>query len=395
MKFSELFESKRNFFHFGKSERIVNWKAVERIKCFAALKNTKQNNIWHKEGDAFAHTKLVTKAMERLLKKRNIDTYSEYWLMMMSAALCHDLGKAETTKWDENKNNWSCKNHGAASARIIRTLFYDEDFELREKVCFMARRHMTLHHIFDNSETIVRDLINLSMGPVTVEDMVLLKEADSFGSKNDEETSDKIAETSKAIRIFGKYHNCLDRPYSFENDWHRLMFFAYKNYLLPSEIGIPKESYDNDFTVYMMLGVPGAGKDWYIEHNLNNIPQLSRDIIRTEIGLEGEKPMGNKSQEEEVTRIFNERMEEYLKNKQSFVINNTNGNKRYRDDFIKKILPHFAKIVYVYCESPSLEENMNRRRGMMPTNVITRMWKEFEFPYKNEYYEICYNVQRP
>ena len=122
---------------------------------------------------------------------------------------------------------------------------------------------------------------------------------------------------------------------------------------------------------------------------------MSRDIIRTEIGLEGEKPMGNKSQEEEVTRIFNERMEEYLKNKQSFVINNTNGNKRYRDDFIKKILPHFAKIVYVYCEAPSLEENMNRRRGMMPTNVITRMWKEFEFPYKNEYYEICYNVQRP
>jgi hypothetical protein len=50
----------------------------------------------------------------------------------------------------------------------------------------MARQHMTLHHIFDKPERTLRALINLSLGPVTVEDMLLLKEADSLGSKNNE-----------------------------------------------------------------------------------------------------------------------------------------------------------------------------------------------------------------
>lgn len=395
MKFSQLFVKVDGIWPFTESHMTVNWVIVEQHPIFADLKKTKQSTIWHKEGDAFTHTKLVAKAMEKLLKKRNVSTFSEYWKMMMAAALCHDLGKAQTTKWDEEKKDWGCKRHGAASARIIRTIFQDEDFELREKVCFMARQHMTLHHIFDKPERTLRALINLSLGPVTVEDMLLLKEADSFGSKNIKDTNKSIEMISEYIRNIARYHDCLDKPYQFKNDWHRLMFFAYpEHYATPDEIGVPEESYKTDFTVYMMLGVPGAGKDWYIEHNLADVPQLSRDLIRTEIGLKGEKPQGNKKEEEKVTEIFNQRMDEYLKNKTSFVINNTNGNKRYRDEFIKKILPHFARIVYVYCEAPSISENFKRRERMMPNKVITRMWNEFEFPYKNEYYDIRYNVQR-
>jgi hypothetical protein len=48
----------------------------------------------------------------------------------------------------------------------------------------------------------------------------------------------------------------------------------------------------------------------------------------------------------------------------------------------------------VYCEAPSISENFKRRERMMPNKVIIRMWNEFEFPYKNEYYDIQYNVQR-
>ena len=142
MKFEQLFVKVNGIWPFTESHMTVNWNLVEQHPIFADLKKTKQSTVWHKEGDAFTHTKLVAKAMEKLLKKRNVSTFSEYWKMMMTAALCHDLGKAQTTKWDEEKKDWGCKRHGAASARIIRTIFQDEDFELREKVCFMARQHM-------------------------------------------------------------------------------------------------------------------------------------------------------------------------------------------------------------------------------------------------------------
>ena len=217
MKLKDLFTYKEGGL-FSKPHYEVNWTKIDHIAPFAELHKTQQSSVWHQEGDAFTHTKMVTKAMEKLLKKQRIDPTSDYWIMMMSAELCHDLGKGCATKWNEDKKEWECKRHGFHSARIIRTLFQDEDFELREKVCFIARHHMTLHHIFDKAERISRALINLSLGPVNVADMILLKEADSLGSKNDEETPKSVAEMSEAIRIQANYLNCLERPYEFDSD---------------------------------------------------------------------------------------------------------------------------------------------------------------------------------
>jgi predicted kinase len=112
---------------------------------------------------------------------------------------------------------------------------------------------------------------------------------------------------------------------------------------------------------------------------------LSRDVIRTEIGLTGEKPQGTKEQEQEVTRIFDERMIEYCKKGESFVINNTNVRKEYRSSYLDKCMPYFPRIIYVYCESPDLKVNKERRRRMMPERIIDRMWNDFEFPEPVEY----------
>ena len=234
-------------------------------------------------------------------------------------------------------------------------------------------------------------------------DMNRLMIADSNGSKNSE-TRKYINAKAHDIETRANEIGCYTSEYKFRSDWYRLEYFAHKDKYeteadipedlvnTPGDIILDANMAEPRFTVYMMVGVPGAGKDWYIEHNLKKIPQLSRDLIRTEIGLTGEKPQGNKQQEEEVTRIFDKRMDEYLKNRTSFIINNTNTNKRYRDSFVSKILPYNARIIYVYCEAPTLNENFKRRAGMMPDTVIKRMWNEFEFPDKTEYYNIIYNV---
>lgn len=399
MRFTDIIDISK-----GYEQCEPKWDVLGNISEFAALKTTKQNTEWHQEGDAWTHTKMVAEQMMKLMTPDVIkEHYPEYRLMMLAAALCHDLGKATTTKWDEEKKNWGCKRHGQESARIIRSLFYEEDFSLREQVCYIARNHMTLHHVFDKPERTDRAVLRLCHGFwVTLEEMRYMKIADSLGSINSLDTPDFVRDFDKRIcEVAEKYGNPSWEFPCFKSDWHRLEYFSNPDkYVVPGDVQVPD---DRDYTpmeVYMMVGLPGSGKDWWIEYELNetvygeNFKILSRDLIRSEIGLKGEKPQGNKQQEQEVTKIFDERMQEYLNTHQSFVINNTNLRSMYRNKFVAECLKHHARIIYVYCEAPSLEVNKKRREGMMPTNVIDRMWKDFEFPDASEYYDIVLNVQR-
>lgn len=105
--------------------------------------------------------------------------------------------------------------------------------------------------------------------------------------------------------------------------------------------------------------------------------------------------MGDKKQESYVTEIFEERMKKYTLENQSFVINNTNVKKSYRDDYRSKILtlrPN-AKFIYVYVEAPSIKVNKERRKGQMPLEVIDRMLNQLEFPYPTEYNELIISKQ--
>ena len=364
-----------------------NWEFIETISEFKKLSQTKQSTVWHQEGDVLTHTKLVTQQMHEQLSL--IDGLTDdYKLMMLSAAICHDLGKGCTTKWDEEKKDWACKRHGQASARIIRTLFYHDDIDLREKVCYMARHHMTLHHIFDKPERTNKALIRMSCGMVTVHDMNILNWCDSMGSKNEMESEETANDRFSKVAATAMDLKCYRERYpDFRNDWHMIEFFRGQDYQMPDEVIVPAESYEPRLNIIVMIGVPGSGKDYYFENECKplGMKMLSRDVIRTEIGLTGEKPQGTKEQEQEVTRIFDERMIEYCKKGESFVINNTNVRKEYRSSYLDKCMPYFPRIIYVYCESPDLKVNKERRRRMMPERIIDRMWNDFEFPEPVEY----------
>lgn len=383
MKFKDIFND----------DLTPNWELIETIPEFNVLSVTEQSSVWHQEGDALTHTKMVAKEMWDYLNSTYVESSESYKLMMMAAAVCHDLGKGCTTSFNKEKNDWECKRHGFESARITRTLFFDEDLELREAVCYICRWHMTLHHIFDKPERTNKALMRLSLGPVTVRDMNVFQMCDSYGSIN-EETREYIYEKTMKIKDAAETLHCyMGSCDAFHNTWHRIKFFLGRDYVNPNEIEVPAESYNPEFEVVVMVGVPGAGKDWYCEHNLPDYKMLSRDIIRSEIGLKGEKPQGNKEQEKEVTRIFDERMKQYCESKTSFVINNTNVRRQYRDGYLEKILPYYPRVKYVYCEAPSLEVNKERRRNMMPEKVIDRMWKDFDYPEGIEYYSMEINKQ--
>ena len=120
--------------------------------------------------------------------------------------------------------------------------------------------------------------------------------------------------------------------------------------------------------------------------------QDSADRYKAELNEISEIDELKKMEQEWIDKL--DKMDEYLKNATTFAINNTNVRKMYRTQFLQKILPYNPRIVYVYCEAPSLDESKKRRERMMPTKVIDRMWNDLDFPDKTEYSEIIYNVQR-
>ena len=348
----------------------VNWPKLDAMPEFVQLASAKQSKQWHKEGTALIHTKLVTNHMIELTDGMR----DEDRRVLVVAAILHDIGKGSTTKFDKNKGDYTSKNHGPVGERIARGLLYDEEFLVRERICDLVRRHMHLHHLFDHEDKIDEVIISLSYGYATVRDFIYLWQADSLGSISGE-TEEQIMETRHLIMgIADRKLKCIDRQHKFKDTFKQ-------RYFLKMEPSKPPKL---TFKAYIMIGLPGSGKNHYIDNNLPHLPSLSRDDIRAEIGLGGEKPQGNKQEEETVTRMLMERLERYCESETSFVINNVNAKLKYRQDFLRKLIQHKAEIIYVYIDTP-IEICKKRRKGQIPEGVIDRMNEHFDMPSPREY----------
>lgn len=363
MKIRDLFKYENNILE-------PDWEFIATIKEFNALKTTPQSNIWHKEGDVWEHTKLVTNKMIEELTILDVEKTSKYYMLMIASALCHDLGKATNTFWSKEKNDYTCKNHGDAGAKIARKLFFEENVDFREKLCSMVRWHMNLHHIFDDKENVTTNLLDLAKKcRVPLHDMLLLNYCDSKGSINDVETDESLHNKMVTIGNICLENNIFNNTYKFiDNEKH-------------------------PFTIFVMIGLPGSGKDTYIKNYLSHLPTVCRDDIRIEMGMKGEKPTGTKEEENEVTNRFNKKMIELCEAKQSFVINNTNLKTQYRNDYRKIYSKYNPYIIYVYVETSSIKINKERREGQMPLSVIDRMIDNFDYPLPSEYHQMLFDIQ--
>ena len=387
---------------FNKKTWLPDLDVIFEIDEFKLMSHCPQSVKWHKEGNVREHTKLVTEHMQNILSINGIKpSDDEYYIMMMSSAICHDLGKPSTTLFDSEKEDYTTRNHGAVGARITRRIFFDEEIMLREKVCYMVRRHMDMHHLYDKgTETATRNIIKLSHGfkGVTVKDLTLLNVSDSLGSVNDIDTDFSIYGKAVKIKNDAERINCYEEPYKFLDDYQKMYYLSNDNYvpLMENPLLTPYRMKGiGEFTVYILIGVPGAGKTYYTQHKLNGKKVISRDIIRSEIGIKGEKPQGNKKQEELVTKIFNEELIKCCKIGKDFVIDNTNVRKLYRDEYKGIILEYKPKIVYIYIEAPDDTTNRKRREGMMSMSVIDKMWNYFDFPELYECSELIIEKQKP
>ena len=405
---------------FGEDGLTPDWDFILSIPQFAAMKGSDHSLEFHKEGDVLQHTKLVVNNAIELVKSADTE-YDIYGISIISewrkqallmAALFHDVAKPVVTYFDTNKNDFTSPNHGEEGAKLTRMILLDLDYDdarQRELIVSMVRTHMIFFHIFDkDTETMKRKLFKFATQDYNdfhcnFLDAYFLHICDCLGSFSTIETG-----VERNLHI-AKVHELGNKKF---DDWFTLEPQMDRIYRLPKmiaqrtiygrawEIGITDVfDKDNTFNVYVLIGAPGVGKTTLYNQLLSYLPIISRDLTRIELGYcgAGEKYLGTKEEEDNVTRCVNKKMIEYAKRNQSFVIDNTHMRQKYRDEIHKQLKDYNARYVYIYIESPSISETIRRRTddfGDKAAAIITRMYQNFEFPWPYEYDELRFIKQQ-
>ena len=139
-------------------------------------------------------------------------------------------------------------------------------------------------------------------------------------------------------------------------------------------------------SVYILCGMPGAGKSTFCKNNLPNCKVVSRDIIRFELGYTSSvdnKSVGTKYQEQQVTIRENELIKEYLEAGYDIVLDNMNGGKYLKPtvENIKSIAPN-TKIIGYNIVTP-LEKCIERRKDQISEEVMRNIYSRFHYIEKN------------
>ena len=134
--------------------------------------------------------------------------------------------------------------------------------------------------------------------------------------------------------------------------------------------------------VYIMVGVPASGKDWYIEHHKEDDDVvISSDDVREELG-----DVNDQTRNKEVFSIFYDRMNKALAEGHNVWINATNVTAKNRVRPIQYGRHYNAKIVAIVMLTPieqciANEELRDRKVG---EEVIRKFNGKYEMPSYSE-----------
>ena len=102
-----------------------------------AMRGVEQEAEWHPEGDVYVHTAMVADAAVPLRNGKR-----EHDLALMLGAICHDLGKAPTTAFEDGR--WRSKAHDVAGVPLTESFMHSiqSPHHLIKQVCSLVENHL-------------------------------------------------------------------------------------------------------------------------------------------------------------------------------------------------------------------------------------------------------------
>ncbi len=161
-----------------------------------------QRPDYHPEGDVFEHTMQALDAAAVLTDYQETELLSvqEEKLMIMLAALCHDLGKPSTTD-----ANLSCHGHAEKGESIAHALLkrLTDNTSLIKSVCKLVRNHMRPYMLIrENASLKAYKRLAAALGPeLSMRQIAILALADIRGRnhKGHEPLSEPVADHTEFL----------------------------------------------------------------------------------------------------------------------------------------------------------------------------------------------------
>jgi len=354
------------------------------LEAFPLLReaaNTPQSPLWHAEGDVWTHTKMVVQALldsgeYAALNRRDQE-------IVFLAALLHDIAKASTTAINEATGQIGHPGHSKKGAVDARIALWDAGapFDAREAVCRLIGAHQTPFHAFETSrrgktpEFIVREL----SWRVDLRLLALLAEADMRGRIYADQQ--KVLDSIELFRILAAEDGCYGRPRAFADAHTAVSYFrganVHPDYALHQEHGS---------RVIVMSGLPASGKNRWVEKNHPDLPVVSFDDAREELGLRHGKNEGA------VAHHAVDLAKELLRARKPFVWNATNISEMLRQKSVDLCFAYHAEVEIVYLEAPRAE--LLRRNAARDTSLSNKgllgMLHRWEIPLPTEAHRVQY-----
>ena len=155
--------------------RDCGW--IEHYPELAALVNIQQDPVWHPEGDVWNHTLHVCDAAAHIAERDQLS--DDERVILMFAALCHDLGKPATTELIDGR--WRSPNHASVGVSLSESFLTKIGcpWHFIEAVQPLVAEHL-VHVQSEASPRTVRRL-SVRLGKASIVQLARLVEADLGG----------------------------------------------------------------------------------------------------------------------------------------------------------------------------------------------------------------------
>jgi putative nucleotidyltransferase with HDIG domain len=345
----------------------IDWSALEgEFDWLRTLAACPQDPRYHAEGNVLIHTKLVCEALVALPQWRAKNASQRS--LLFAAALLHDVAKPASTHVGAD-GSISSKGHVLQGAKMAQQILWDlhVPFQIREQIVALVK-YGSLPLWFWDKPNPERAVIKASQ-IMSCDLLALLAEADVRGRHCNDQA--QLLERIEFFREFALENNCFDQSHLFKTPHSRFIYFQKEN-------GNPDyEAYDDTrFQVVMMSGLPGSGKDTWIQKNLPDWRVISLDKLRQRMGVEPDDDQSIVANQAKAIA------KEYMRAGQSFVWNATNLSQQLRGMLIRLFANYQGSIRIVYLEAP-WEELLHRNRdraAKVPEKVLSRMKNRLEVP---------------
>jgi putative nucleotidyltransferase with HDIG domain len=364
------------------SDERLRWDEIAAQLPFApSMARCPQDSVYHAEGDVWTHTRMVVEALQRDAEYQSLPPERRRTLTL--AALLHDIGKPLTTthEWDEKEQRERVRQHGHSriGARMAWRALLQEggDLALRHSVYWPIVWHQRPFHLWSQDNMLRQAILYSAVG--NWRDLLILARADSRGriAPDQQKTEDAIA----LLSLWLEENGILDRPWPFA-DAASLREFVEKPERSPHyTTQAPKGSH-----VIVMCGLPGAGKDSYIQANCEGRAVVSLDALREEMDVAPTDDQGA------VIQAAYEAARGHLRAKRDFVWNATNVTRQTREKIIGLARAYDAYVAVHVIERPLddvLRQNKSRERRV-PREVIENLAVKFEPPSVLEAHEVAW-----